>query len=99
MPPGWNLIGPFRILVKPLFDNPAFNTHRIFLGARFLGAQVSVPTLSDCEWLLRTCGRYVPDGVRSRVGMSYQERQEIFHSTRRKTQRSRAFTVRFRGRT
>jgi len=97
MSPGWNLLGRYRILVKPLFDNPAFLTHRIFLEAEFLGAQLSVPTVSDCDWLFSNRGRYVEEGVQSRLGMSYQQRQEIFHSGRGTTRKHGEFTIKFKG--
>ncbi len=49
-PARWYVLGRFRILALPLPTNPAFTTHRIYLGQLFLGAQLSVPCESDCEW-------------------------------------------------
>lgn len=47
----WYELDEYRILALPLFSNPAFTTHKIYLGAKFLGSQLSVPTASDCRWL------------------------------------------------
>ena len=46
------------MLAKALPGNPAWTAYRIFAGEKFLGSQMSVPTLGDCEWHARTLGRY-----------------------------------------
>ncbi len=45
----WSPLGRFRILAAPLPTNPAFTTHRIFLGEEFIASQLSVPSLQQCE--------------------------------------------------
>lgn len=47
---GWHLIGKFRVLAMLLPSNPAFTTHRIYIGKLYIGAQLSVPSESDCQW-------------------------------------------------
>jgi len=54
----WYDLGQYRVLAMPLPTNPAFTTHRIYLGAKYIGAQLSVPTAADCAWLLATAGLY-----------------------------------------
>lgn len=46
---GWYELGRFRILAAPLPHNPAFITHRIFLGDKYIASQLSVPSLQQCE--------------------------------------------------
>jgi hypothetical protein len=45
----WYDLGRFRILAKPLPENPAFTTHHIYLGSKLLRQQLSVPSVDDCE--------------------------------------------------
>lgn len=45
----WYELGRFRILAAPLPNNPAFTTHRIFLGEKYIASQFSVPSLQQCE--------------------------------------------------
>lgn len=46
-------LGKFTIIIAVRPDNPAFPCYRVFIGARMIGKQFSIPTLSDCEWLER----------------------------------------------
>lgn len=46
---GWYDLGRFKILVKPLPDNPAFSTHHVYVGKVCVGRQLSAPSLQDCE--------------------------------------------------
>lgn len=50
----WFSLGRFRILAKPLETNPAWTTHHIYLKGEFIGKQLSVPSLEDCEYLVCT---------------------------------------------
>lgn len=45
-------LGRFTIHQRPLFDNPAFCHFLVFLGQQLVGKQFSVPSESDCDWLL-----------------------------------------------
>lgn len=53
-------LGRFTVHVRPRFDNPAWAVYVVFLGERLVGKQFSIPSLSDCQWLLRTGGVYSP---------------------------------------
>jgi hypothetical protein len=54
----WFDLGRFRVLAMPLPLNPYWTTHRVFLDGKLVGKQLSVPTVDDCEWLLRHPDRY-----------------------------------------
>lgn len=49
MTTGWHDLGRFRILAMPLPTNEYWTTHRIFLKGKFVAAQLSVPSLEQCE--------------------------------------------------
>lgn len=51
-------LGKYTIRRKPLHLNPAFATHHIYYRGRLVGQQLSVPTVSDCEWYERRHGVY-----------------------------------------
>lgn len=53
----WYSLGRFRILAKPLELNPHWVTHHIYFKGKLVGKQLSVPTLSDCEWHEAIAGR------------------------------------------
>lgn len=46
-------LGKFTVRVGLRTDNPLFPVYLVFLGAKLIGKQFSVPTISDCEWLER----------------------------------------------
>ena len=43
-------LGKYIIRQQPLPLNPAFATHLIYLAGKLIGKQLSVPTVSDCDW-------------------------------------------------
>lgn len=55
---GWHDLGPYRILAMGLHLNPYYTTHRIHRAGKFIGAQLSVPTLDDCRWHEHQAGTY-----------------------------------------
>lgn len=44
-------VGRFTVRIGLRPDNPAFPVYRVFLGARLIGKQFSIPSESDCRWL------------------------------------------------
>lgn len=54
----WYPLGRFRIFALPLETNEFWTTHRIYLGNKLIGRQLSVPSLSDCEWYATNMGIY-----------------------------------------
>ena len=50
---GWYTLGRFRILARPLPENPAFFTHHIYLANELVGRQLTPPDLQQCEDRLR----------------------------------------------
>jgi hypothetical protein len=46
----WYDLGRYRILAMPLETNPYWTTHRIYLNDELVGRQLSVPSVSDCDW-------------------------------------------------
>jgi hypothetical protein len=48
----------YTIRRQPLPTNPAFATHLIYFKGKLVGRQLSVPTVSDCEWYERRHGVY-----------------------------------------
>lgn len=57
----WYELGIYRVLALPLKSNPYWQTFRIFRGDKFLGAQLSMPTITDAQWLERTGGVYATE--------------------------------------
>lgn len=57
----WYDLGIYRVLALPLKTNPYWQTFRIFKGSKFLGAQLSVPTVSDAEWHESNNGVYATE--------------------------------------
>ena len=51
-------LGEFTIRKQPLALNPAFATHLIFFAGKLVGRQLSVPSVSDCQWYRATNGVY-----------------------------------------
>ena len=49
----WFDLGRFRILAMPLATNEWMTTHRIYLGDKLVGKQLSVPNIDQCEDRLR----------------------------------------------
>lgn len=49
----WFDLGPYHVLARPLPTNESWTTHRIFRGDKFIGSQLSVPTLDDCRCIER----------------------------------------------
>lgn len=49
-------VGRFTVQQRPRFDNPAFAVYVVFLGEKLVGKNFSMPSESDCEWLLRSNG-------------------------------------------
>jgi len=45
-------------LALPLETNPAWTTHRIIYRGKVIGRQLSVPSLSDCDWYRSNNGIY-----------------------------------------
>lgn len=71
-PTRWINLGPFRILQQPLPGNPAWATHWIYLAGKLIGKLLSVPSLTDCEWLARQADQpitleWAEDGTRKRA--------------------------------
>ena len=46
-------VGRYTVQQRPRFDNPAFAVFIIFLGAKLIGKQFSMPSVSDCDTLKR----------------------------------------------
>jgi hypothetical protein len=43
-------LGKYTVFTALRPDNPAFPVYRIFIGAKLIGKQFSVPSLTDCRW-------------------------------------------------
>jgi len=43
-------IGKYTVRCALRFDNPAWPKYLIFHGEKLLGAQFSMPNISDCRW-------------------------------------------------
>lgn len=58
-------LGPYTIREGLRPDNPAFPCYLVFRGAKLIGRQFSMPSLTDCEWLeANREGRYAePTGA------------------------------------
>ena len=60
-------LGKYTVVAATRPDNPAFAVYRVFVGDRLIGAQFSVPCLSDCQWLERSSGTLAPYSSGRRV--------------------------------
>lgn len=54
----WFNLGIYRVLAIPLRSNPYWPIYRIFRGERFVGQQISMPSVSDAEWHETNNGTY-----------------------------------------
>lgn len=73
---GWHEIGKYRVCAKPIFDNPAFTTHHIFLNGALIGRQLTPPSITDCDWYASRNGQYAKP-EESHVPQSYRLRGQI----------------------
>lgn len=48
-------LGRYTVWLDPLVHLP-WGLFRVYKSNRYVGAQISMPSLSDCEWLERTHG-------------------------------------------
>lgn len=44
-------IGRYTVRQRARFDNPYWPQYTVMLGEQIIGKQLSMPGLSDCEWL------------------------------------------------
>ena len=61
------VVGKYTVQQRPRFDNPAFAVFIIFLGAKLIGKQFSMPSVSDCDALKRAAKEATPLAVTERV--------------------------------
>lgn len=67
----WYDLGKFRILALPLPTNPYWTTYRIHLGARFIAASLSMPSIEQCEDRLREKNLHKPAPASEWKGWSW----------------------------
>lgn len=48
----WYALGRFHILALPLYLNPFWTTHHVYLDGKIVGKQLSVPSEAECEQYL-----------------------------------------------
>lgn len=69
----WYTLGRFQIFALPLYLNPYWTTHHIYLNGKLIGKQLSVPNEADCEYYV-TIRKYVapaappPLGIKRKPG-------------------------------
>lgn len=51
-------IGRYTVRCSLRFDNAHWPRYVIYVGARLIGAQFSMPCETDCQWLERRKGQY-----------------------------------------
>lgn len=69
---GWYELGKFHVLALPLRTNEYFTTHHIFLREKLIGRQLSVPSVSDCQWHEAHCGTYATKEQSHKPRYGYQ---------------------------
>lgn len=69
---GWYDLGKYSILAMPLQTNEYFTTHHIFIANRLIGRQLSVPSLSDCQWHENRAGVYATKEQSHKPRYGYQ---------------------------
>jgi hypothetical protein len=74
---GWYSLDKYRILAMPLPTNEFFTTHRIFHRGELIGRQLSVPSISDCEWFNARRGIYARAEESTGKIFGYSERAAV----------------------
>lgn len=84
-------IGRFVVRIGLRPDNPAFPVYLVFRRERLIGRQFSMPSLTDCEWLERTGGKYANQSEFAQASAELERRKRSATAGRNSSLRSNNF--------
>jgi hypothetical protein len=66
--------GAYTVQLDPLVHLP-YGLHRVYFHGKYVGAQLSFPSLSDCEWLHKWRGVYATQEQSAPIHRGYTAMQ------------------------